>query len=184
VLLQTLRTRDFDELAEGFRRWDLRFRQLGGGPFRGELKFLQLGAVQLLGSPAAGGFMSRARPRPAASGSPPSCRATRAPSGAAGAARPAPDQAGGRRDGPPTGSGSSAAPTSTCGPAGGSPWPVRQAGQVKWIVTTGTSAEKRHPSSCARASVGSRRLVRLRRRGGRVRLRPGSWGPASRCQHC
>jgi AraC family ethanolamine operon transcriptional activator len=48
VLVQTLSTRDFDELAEGFRRWDLRFRQLGGGPFRGELQFLQLGGIQIL----------------------------------------------------------------------------------------------------------------------------------------
>jgi hypothetical protein len=31
VLLQTLRTRDPDELAGGFRRWGLRFRRLGGG---------------------------------------------------------------------------------------------------------------------------------------------------------
>ncbi len=67
MLLQTLRTRDFDELAEAFRRWDLRFRQLGGGSFRGELKFLQLGAIQILrascnrrihaqGSPPPGSF--------------------------------------------------------------------------------------------------------------------------------
>jgi AraC family ethanolamine operon transcriptional activator len=48
MLLQTLRTRDPDELAEGFRRWDLRFRQLGGGSFRGELQFLQLGGIQIL----------------------------------------------------------------------------------------------------------------------------------------
>jgi hypothetical protein len=48
--LQTLRTPDPDELAEGFRRWDLRFRQLGGGSFRGELQFLQLGATQILGA--------------------------------------------------------------------------------------------------------------------------------------
>src|SRR5262249_18738585 len=48
VLLQTLRTRAPDELAEGFRRWELRFRQCGGGPFRGELKFLQLGGIQIL----------------------------------------------------------------------------------------------------------------------------------------
>jgi AraC family ethanolamine operon transcriptional activator len=48
VPLQALRTRDPDELAEGFRRWDLRFRQLGGGPFRGELKFLQLGGTQIV----------------------------------------------------------------------------------------------------------------------------------------
>ena len=46
--LQTLRTRDPDELAEGFRRWQLRFRQLGGGSFRGELQFLQLGGTQIL----------------------------------------------------------------------------------------------------------------------------------------
>jgi AraC family ethanolamine operon transcriptional activator len=48
VPLQTLSTRDFDELAGAFPRWDLRIRQLGGGPFRGELQFLQLGAVQVL----------------------------------------------------------------------------------------------------------------------------------------
>jgi hypothetical protein len=29
VLLRTLKTRDFDELAEAFPQWDLRFRQLG-----------------------------------------------------------------------------------------------------------------------------------------------------------
>ena len=48
MLLQTLSTRDPDELAQGFRRWDLRFRQLGGGPFRGQLQFLQLGGTQIL----------------------------------------------------------------------------------------------------------------------------------------
>ena len=37
MLLQRLRTRDPDELAEGFRRWQLRFRQLGCGSFRGVL---------------------------------------------------------------------------------------------------------------------------------------------------
>jgi AraC family ethanolamine operon transcriptional activator len=47
MLLQTLSTRNFDELADGFRRWDLRFRQLGGGPFRGELQSLRLGGVQI-----------------------------------------------------------------------------------------------------------------------------------------
>jgi len=47
VLLHTLRTSDFDELAEAFPRWDLRFRQLGRGPFRGQLQFLQLGAIQV-----------------------------------------------------------------------------------------------------------------------------------------
>src|SRR5262249_60636826 len=47
VLLQTLRTRDFDDLAEAFPRWDLRFRQLGRGPFRGRLQFLQWGGLQV-----------------------------------------------------------------------------------------------------------------------------------------
>jgi hypothetical protein len=47
MLLQKLSTRDFDELAAGFRRWDLRFRQLDGGPFRGELKSFQLGGIQI-----------------------------------------------------------------------------------------------------------------------------------------
>ena len=31
MLLQTLRTRDFDELAAAFPRWNLRFRQFGHG---------------------------------------------------------------------------------------------------------------------------------------------------------
>ena len=48
MLLQTLSTRDPDELAEGFRRWELRFRQFGGGSFRGELKFVQLGGIQII----------------------------------------------------------------------------------------------------------------------------------------
>jgi AraC family ethanolamine operon transcriptional activator len=46
--LQTLRIRDPDELAEGFRPWELRFRQLGGGSVRGELKFLQVGRIQIV----------------------------------------------------------------------------------------------------------------------------------------
>jgi AraC family ethanolamine operon transcriptional activator len=46
--LQTLPTRDFDELAGAFPRWDLRFRQLSRGPFRGRLQFLQLEGVQVL----------------------------------------------------------------------------------------------------------------------------------------
>ena len=54
MLLQTLSTRDPDELAEGFRRWELRFRQFGGGSFRGELKFLQLGGSRPCGHPATG----------------------------------------------------------------------------------------------------------------------------------
>jgi hypothetical protein len=31
MLLHTLRTRDPDELAGGFRGWELRFQQLSGG---------------------------------------------------------------------------------------------------------------------------------------------------------
>jgi AraC family transcriptional regulator, ethanolamine operon transcriptional activator len=48
MLLQALKIRDPDELAEGFRPWELRFQQLGGGSFRGELKFLQLGRIQIV----------------------------------------------------------------------------------------------------------------------------------------
>ena len=47
MLLQTLTTRDFAELAGAFPRWDLRVRQLGGGPFRGELQFLGGGVRQV-----------------------------------------------------------------------------------------------------------------------------------------
>ena len=43
-----LRIRDPDELAEGFRPWELRFRQLGGGSFRGQLRSLQLGRIQIV----------------------------------------------------------------------------------------------------------------------------------------
>jgi AraC family ethanolamine operon transcriptional activator len=63
VLLQTFSTRDFDELADGFRRWELRFRQVGGGAFRGELKFLQLGGIQV--------FRASSNRRLHAHGSPP-----------------------------------------------------------------------------------------------------------------
>ncbi|HEY7312649.1 MAG TPA: helix-turn-helix domain-containing protein [Gemmataceae bacterium] len=67
MLLRTLRTHDFDELAKGFHRWDHRLRQIGGGAFRGELKFLEIGGVQILrvscnrrlhaqGSPPPGSF--------------------------------------------------------------------------------------------------------------------------------
>jgi AraC family ethanolamine operon transcriptional activator len=47
MLLQTLRTRDFDELAAAFPQWNLRFGQFGRGPFRGHLQFLQLGGIQV-----------------------------------------------------------------------------------------------------------------------------------------
>jgi len=48
VLLETLSTCDFDELAKGFHRWDHRFRQIGGGSFRGELKELEFGGIQIV----------------------------------------------------------------------------------------------------------------------------------------
>jgi AraC family ethanolamine operon transcriptional activator len=48
LMLVRLRTRDPDELAEGFRPWGLRFRQLGGGSFRGQLKLLRLGRIQVV----------------------------------------------------------------------------------------------------------------------------------------
>ena len=47
MLLQTLRTCDFDELAAAFPRWDLCFRQFGRGPFQGHVQFLQLGGIQV-----------------------------------------------------------------------------------------------------------------------------------------
>jgi hypothetical protein len=47
MLLQSLRTCDFDELAQAFPQWDLRFRQFGRGPFRGQLRFLQQGGIQV-----------------------------------------------------------------------------------------------------------------------------------------
>ena len=47
MLLQTLHTREFDELAGAFPQWNLRFRQFGRGPFRGQLQFLQLGGIQV-----------------------------------------------------------------------------------------------------------------------------------------
>src|SRR5262249_19147828 len=47
VLLQTLETRDFDELALALPLRNLRFRQLGRGAFRGELQFLKLEGVEV-----------------------------------------------------------------------------------------------------------------------------------------
>jgi AraC family ethanolamine operon transcriptional activator len=47
VLVQTLRTHDYDELADALPGWDLRCRQLGRGPFRGQLQVLQRGGIQV-----------------------------------------------------------------------------------------------------------------------------------------
>jgi len=46
-LLRSLRTSDFDEWAAALQHWRLRLRQLGRGPFHGEVQFLQLGAIQI-----------------------------------------------------------------------------------------------------------------------------------------
>ncbi len=45
--LRTLRTCDFDELADVFPRWNLRLRQIGRGPFRGQLQLLQHEGTQV-----------------------------------------------------------------------------------------------------------------------------------------
>jgi AraC family ethanolamine operon transcriptional activator len=47
VVVHTLRTQDFDELAHALPRWDLRCQQLGRGPFKGQLQVLQLGGIQV-----------------------------------------------------------------------------------------------------------------------------------------
>ncbi len=43
-----LLTRDFDQVAHLVRRWDLALRQLGRGPFRGELGAARAGGVQVV----------------------------------------------------------------------------------------------------------------------------------------
>ena len=87
MLLQTLRTRDPDELAQGFPRWDLRFRQLGGGSFRGELKLLQLGGTQIIRASGNRRLQAQGSLPPGSFGFARYCRGTQAPSGGAGAAR-------------------------------------------------------------------------------------------------
>jgi AraC family ethanolamine operon transcriptional activator len=46
--LVRLQTRDFDQMAAAFQRWDHQFRQLSPGAFAGALSLVQLGPVQLL----------------------------------------------------------------------------------------------------------------------------------------
>ncbi len=48
LLHRRLDTCDFDELAHAFLGWEADFRQIGRGPFRGELDFAQTGGVQVL----------------------------------------------------------------------------------------------------------------------------------------
>src|SRR5262245_23831730 len=43
----SLRTNDFDELAQGIPGWDAVFSQIGRGPFRGEFEYLKLGNINL-----------------------------------------------------------------------------------------------------------------------------------------
>src|SRR5262249_55621630 len=68
MLLQTFRTHDPDELAEGFRGWNRRFRQLGGGPFRGELKLLQVEGIQIFRASCNRRFHAQASPPPGSFG--------------------------------------------------------------------------------------------------------------------
>jgi hypothetical protein len=42
-----LSTGEKAKAASGMPQWDLRFRQLGRGPFRGQLQFLHLGGIQV-----------------------------------------------------------------------------------------------------------------------------------------
>jgi hypothetical protein len=54
--------------GRGFRRWDLRFRQLGGGSFRGELQSLQLGATQIVRAAGTRRLQARGAPPPGSFG--------------------------------------------------------------------------------------------------------------------
>jgi len=85
MLLQTLRTRDFDELAAAFPRWNLRFRQFGRGPFRGQLQLLQLGGIQVFRVAVNRMIRIEGWPLPAALAAFPSWPRTKTPSGVAGA---------------------------------------------------------------------------------------------------
>ena len=85
MLLQALSTPDFDELSQAFRRWDLRIRQLGRGPFRGQLQFLQLGGAQVFRAAVNRRAHVEGWPPPAALAAPPSWPRTKTPSGVAGA---------------------------------------------------------------------------------------------------
>ena len=85
MLLQTLSTRDFDELVGAFPRWDLRFRQLGRGPFRGRLQVLQLEGVQVFRLSVNRLIHVEGCPPPAASAAFPSWTPTKKLSGVAGA---------------------------------------------------------------------------------------------------
>src|SRR5262249_30879106 len=68
MLLQTLRTHDFDELAQAFPQWDLRFRQLGRGTFEGQLQFLHLGGIQVFRLPVNGMSHAEGWPPPSSFG--------------------------------------------------------------------------------------------------------------------
>jgi AraC family ethanolamine operon transcriptional activator len=46
-IVRTLETRDFDEMAQSFSRWDHRFEQLNRGRFDGRITFVDFGGVQV-----------------------------------------------------------------------------------------------------------------------------------------
>jgi AraC family ethanolamine operon transcriptional activator len=48
LVVHSLQTHDFDQLALAFHRWNLQFRQLSSGPFDGELHFAQAGGIQVV----------------------------------------------------------------------------------------------------------------------------------------
>jgi AraC family ethanolamine operon transcriptional activator len=60
----SVRTADFDELAQGIPGWDAVFSQLSPGPFRGEFDFLQLGAVTFCRIAANREILARGAHRP------------------------------------------------------------------------------------------------------------------------
>ncbi|WP_165229712.1 helix-turn-helix domain-containing protein [Aquisphaera insulae] len=47
-MVRAVETDDLDEIRQAFVRWDQRLEQLEGGPFRGGLRLVDLGGVQLL----------------------------------------------------------------------------------------------------------------------------------------
>ncbi|HZY88105.1 MAG TPA: helix-turn-helix domain-containing protein [Gemmataceae bacterium] len=64
----SVRTVDFDELAQGIPGWDAVFSQVSPGPFRGEFDFLQLGAVAFCRIAANREILARGAHRPGAFG--------------------------------------------------------------------------------------------------------------------
>jgi AraC family transcriptional regulator, ethanolamine operon transcriptional activator len=63
-LALSVRTADFDELAQGIPGWDVVFSQVSPGLFRGEFDFLQLGAVSFCRVAANRDILARGAHRP------------------------------------------------------------------------------------------------------------------------